>query len=167
MNDTVAPEDATEDSPKAGKKGLIIVIALGVVLLAGGGGGIWFWKSRQASPEVAGTKVKPSAPLQFHALDPAFVVNFQGSGGARFLQLEVRVASREGETIALLKANDPVIRNDLLMLFGVQNQAALSDVAGKEQLREQTLTAVRGVVEREGGKGDSVESVLFTSFVMQ
>lgn len=40
MNDTVAPEDATEDSPKAGKKGLIIVIALGVVLLAGGGGGI-------------------------------------------------------------------------------------------------------------------------------
>lgn len=95
------------------------------------------------------------------------MVNFQGSGGARFLQLEIRVASREGETIALLKANDPVIRNDLLMLFGVQNQAALSDVAGKEQLREQTLTAVRGVVEREGGKGDSVESVLFTSFVMQ
>jgi flagellar FliL protein len=154
-----------EAKPK-GKGMLLIIIGL-VVVLAGGGGGFWFWKSRQAPAAEEAAKVEPPAPLQFHPMDPAFVVNFPAAAGARFLQLEVRIGSREPETILLLKSNDPVIRNDLLMLFGAQEFAALSNREGKEKLRADTLEVVRKVVKAEGGKPESVEAVFFTSFVMQ
>jgi flagellar basal body-associated protein FliL len=39
--------------------------------------------------------------------------------------------------------------------------------AGKEKLRSDALTAIRQVVESAGGKGNHVEQVYFTSFVMQ
>jgi flagellar FliL protein len=103
----------------------------------------------------------------FAALEPPFVVNFQGDQSQRFLQIEVRVASRELETIELLKANDPIIRNDLLMLFSAQDAAHLANREGKEKLRADALTQVRRIVKEAGGKDESVDSVLFTSFVMQ
>jgi flagellar FliL protein len=152
--------------PSSGKGKLLLVAGLAVVL-AGAGGGFWLWQSRNASAEPEQAAQEPLAPLQFHAVDPAFVVNFQSPGGARFLQVEVRVGSRDGETIALLKANDPVIRNDLLLLFGAQDQAALATREGKEKLRADTLQAVRRIIKAEGGKPETAEAVFFTSFVMQ
>lgn len=166
MSAAPAAEGAEAEAPKKGKGKLLIIIIGAVVLIAGGGGGFWFWKSRQAA-HAEPAKPEPPAPLQFHPIDPAFVVNFPSSTGARFLQLEVRIGSRALETIELLKANDPVIRNDLLMLYGTQDVATLSTREGKEKLRADTLAAVRKIVKAEGGKPESVEAVFFTSFVMQ
>jgi len=162
--DAAAPEG---EAPKKGKGKLILIIALAVVLVGGGVGGFFFWKSRQAVHAKEEPKEKPMAPLQFAALDPPFVVNFQGTQSERFLQIEVRIASRELETIELLKANEPVLRNDLLMLFGAQDATALANREGKEKLRADALTQVRRIVKESGGKPESVDTVLFTSFVMQ
>jgi flagellar FliL protein len=167
---SAAPTDnaaASEEGAKPKGKGKLLIIIGAVVVLAGGGGGFWFWKSRQAPPAEETAKQEPLAPLQFHPMDPPFVVNFPAAAGVRFLQLEVRIGSREPETVALLKATDPVIRNDLLMLYGAQDAAALASREGKEKLRTDTLDAVRKVVKAEGGKPEAVEAVFFTSFVMQ
>ncbi len=164
---TGATEPAEAGVKPAGSKRKILLIAGLVVVLAGAGAGFWFWKSRSASGESEQARPVPTAPLQFHALDPAFVVNFQSPMGARFLQVEVRIGSRDPETIALLEANDPVIRNDLLLLFGAQDQTALATREGKEKLRADTLEAVRRVLKAEGGQPESAEAVFFTSFVMQ
>jgi flagellar protein FliL len=85
----------------------------------------------------------------------------------RFLQIEVRLSSRELETVELMKANEPVIRNDLLMLFGAQDAAQLATREGKEKLRAESLALVRKIVKAEQGKPDTVDNVFFTSFVMQ
>jgi flagellar protein FliL len=167
---TEAPGAGEEEAAEAGKgskKKLLLIAGLAVVLIGGGVGGFLFWKSRSAQHATEAAKPKPPAPLQFHALDPPFVVNFQGAQLVRFLQLDVRLASRELETIELLKANDPVIRNDLLLLFGGQDANALSTLQGKEKLRKEALAVARRVVKSAGGKADSVEAVFFTSFVMQ
>ena len=75
--------------------------------------------------------------------------------------------TRAPATVELLKANDPVVRNDLLLLFANQKSEVVAARAGKEKLRADTLTAIRHVVETDGGKADHVEQVYFTSFVMQ
>jgi flagellar protein FliL len=158
---------AEGEAPAKKSKGKLLLVVGAVVLLLGGGGGFWFWKSKQATAEPEVAKVEPPAPLQFHPLDPAFVVNFQAGATARFLQLEVRIGSRELETIEMLKANDPVIRNDLLLMYGSQDYTQLTSREGKEKLRADTLTAIRKIVKAEGGKPESVEAAFFTSFVMQ
>ena len=162
-----APEAPAEgEGAKKGKGKLILLIVLGLVLVGGGVGGFLFWKSRQAEHAKVAPK-PPPPPLQFFALDPPFVVNFQGAQSVRFLQIEVRIASRELETIELLKANDPIVRNDLLLLFGAQDSAQLATREGKEKLRNDALAQVRRIVKEVGGKPESVDTVLFTSFVMQ
>jgi flagellar protein FliL len=109
----------------------------------------------------------PAGPPLFLALDPPFVVNFDAEQAVRFLQIAVQVETRDPATIELLKTNDPVVRNDLLLLFANQKYAQLSTREGKEALRNQALESVRKVLSRAGGQPERLEAVYFTSFVMQ
>ena len=154
-------------APKKSGKRLIIVLVLAVVLLAGGGVGAWFAFGSHGGKKTAEVKKEPLAPPQYIALDPPFVVNFEADQQVRFLQVTVQLMTRDPATVELVKSNDPVVRNDLLLLFGGQKYAVISSREGKESLRQQTLGAVRKVVATAGGKPEKVEAVYFTSFVMQ
>jgi len=147
----------------AGKSKLPLLIAA-VVALAAGGAGAWWWSSSHAAKPPA---EHPALPALYLALDPPFVVNFESEQMVRFLQITVQLMSRDPQTIELLKSNDPVVRNDLLLLFGNQEYAVLATRDGKEALRKQALQSVRGVIEKAGGHPERLEAVYFTSFVMQ
>lgn len=160
-----------------GKKKLLIFIAIGVVVLGGGGAGAWLMlggKHDAADPKgkkehVADKEKKeaPKGPPLFLAMDPPFVVNFQSEQAVRFLQIAVQVMTRDLKTQEELKVADPIIRNDLLLLFGNQKYADVATVEGKEKLRQQSLEAVRKIIKDNGGEPETVEAVYFTSFVMQ
>lgn len=153
------------ETPKKSRKGLWIIVSV-VLIAALGGGGFFFWKSTQAV-QPDDTKAAGQKALMFYALDPPFVANFEGSQAFRFLQVSVRVATRSEDTMALLKSQEPIVRNDLLMLFSQQDAEKLSLAAGKQALRQEAIKTVRQSVKQAGGKPDSVETVLFTSLVMQ
>jgi flagellar FliL protein len=168
MADVPVLEAAAEEAAPKGKgKTLLIVIVLAVVLLAGGGVGAWFMLGSHGKQKHAEVKKEPLAPALYIALDPPFVVNFEAEQQVRFLQVTAQLMSRDPATIEMLKANDPVVRNDLLLLFGNQKYTVISTREGKESLRAQTLAAVRKIVASAGGKPEKVEAVYFTSFVMQ
>jgi flagellar FliL protein len=157
---------ATDEAAPKSRKKLVLLLLL-VLLLGGGGVGGWFfWQSRQAE----GAKPAPPPPLLpliFLPLNPPFVANFEDGQAARFLQVDVRIASRSPETIELLRANEPLLRNDLLLLYGAQDAASLGTREGKERLRAESLETVRRIVKDLQGDPKAVESVLFASFVMQ
>ena len=156
-----------------GKLFLIIVIGTAVVLLGAGVGTAWWLtagkhSSGAATAEASSAKTAPPAgPPLFLALDPPFVVNFDGEQAVRFLQIAVQLETRDPATIELLKTNDPVVRNDLLLLFGNQKYAQLATREGKEALRTEALEDVRKVLGQAGGHAERIEAVYFTSFVMQ
>ena len=155
------------EAPKKSGKTLIIVLVVAIVLLIGGGVGAFFAFGSHGDKKTAEVKKEPVLPPQYIALDPPFVVNFESDQQVRFLQVTVQLMTRDLATVELLKANDPVVRNDLLLLYGGQKYTVISSREGKESLRQQTLTAVRKVVAGAGGKAEKVEAVYFTSFVMQ
>jgi flagellar FliL protein len=168
MADVPILNPAAEVAPRVGKSNkTLIMIALLVLLLAGGGVGAWFVVGPHGGKQHATVKREPLAPPQYVALDPPFVVNFETDQQVRFLQVTVQLMSRDPGTIELLKSNDPVVRNDLLLLFGGQKYSVISTREGKELLRTQTVAAVRKIVAAAGGKPEKVEAVYFTSFVMQ
>lgn len=168
MADVPVLNPAVEEAPVAGKgkAKLFIILLLAVVLLAGAGAGAWVLLAPHGKKAKV-VKQEPLLPAQYVALDPPFVVNFEADEQVRFLQVTVQLMSRDPATIELLKTNDPVVRNDLLLLFGGQKYSVISTREGKEGLRQQTLTAVRKIVAGAGGKPEKVEAVYFTSFVMQ
>ena len=154
-----------------GKLFLIIMISTAVVLLGAGGGAAWWLTSARhpAAPSVSEPKAAPppAGPPLFLALDPPFVVNFDSEQAVRFLQIAVQLETRDPATIEMLKTNDPIVRNDLLLLFGGQKYAQLSTREGKEALRSAALEGVRKVLAQAGGHPEHLEAVYFTSFVMQ
>jgi flagellar FliL protein len=152
------------------KRPLLLIIIAAVVVLLSGGAAWYFMGSHgdaKQDPKSKQHEEAPKGPPIYIALDPPFVVNFEAEQLVRFLQVTVQVMSRDPETVELVKANDPVVRNDLLLLLGGQHYDTISSREGKEKLRQQALDAVRRVVTSAGGKADKVEAVYFTSFVMQ
>lgn len=163
MSDAAAT-DATTPAP--GKKKLLLIIIAAVILL-GGGAGAFFMLGGKSGGEGAAAAVERKLPAQFVALDPPFVVNFEAGASARFLQIAVQLMTRDPATVAFLKVHDPVIRNDLLLLFGNKSVEQVSTQEAKEALRHSALETIRTIVAAEGGKPELLEAVYFTSFVMQ
>jgi len=167
---------AANAAPRKSRKGLIIAVA-SVLVLGGGGAGAYMMlgghgEEAAGAGEKAKDKKKPAAaemkaPAIFVELDPPFVANFAPGSQARFLQVSVQLMTRDVELAKLLEHVDPILRNDLLLLFGNQQVAEVSTPEGKEALRNATLEAVRKVIAAEGGKAAALEAVYFTSFVMQ
>jgi flagellar FliL protein len=180
------PAAAAAVPAKSMKKLLLVVTAATVVVLGGGAGAYFaFFAGKSGEPTAQDAKggkadkndkgkkkpkeeeKKPKLPAQFVELDPPFVVNFEPGSTARFLQISVQLMTREPEMVEFLKNNTPIIRNDLLLLFGNRHVEEVATNEGKEALRKSALETVRKIVNSEGGKGEALEAVYFTSFVMQ
>ena len=179
------PAAAAATAPPKSKKKLLLVIAAVAVVVIGGGAGAYFaFFNGKSDDKTAqndkGGKAKgkdkkkakeeprkPKLPAQFVELDPPFVVNFEPGSTARFLQITVQLMTREPEMVEFLKSNTPIIRNDLLLLFGNRHVEDVASNEAREALRKAALETVRKIVSNEGGKGEGVEAVYFTSFVMQ
>ena len=164
-----AAAQAGAEAPAAGKRPIPwLIIIIGAVLLIGAAGAalVLTHSSAQRHSKAAAAH-EPSGPPLYVALDPPFVVNFQADQLVRFLQVAVEVMSRDPKTVDLIRSNDPLLRNDLLILLANQKYSVLSTPAGKEQLRADALAAIRKDVAQAGGDPKRVEAVYFTSFVMQ
>ena len=165
------PADKTAAPQSKSKRKLLIIVGSAALILASAAvGAAWWLTSSSHKTEAAAATSKPVAPTGpplFLALDPPFVVNFDSEQAVRFLQIAVQLESRDPATIEMLKTNDPVVRNDLLLLFGNQKYAQLATREGKENLRNEALADLRKVLDAAGGHGDRIEAVYFTSFVMQ
>ncbi len=160
-------EAAAAPAPKSGP-GLMVIMLAALVAAGAAGAGVYFMTAKNGA-ESAEKAAQPAAklPAVYVRLDPPFVSNFESRGAMRFLQVSVEIMTRDPVTADLIKLHDPMIRNDLLMLFGGQTYDVISTTEGKEKLRTDALEAVRKVVSGEGGDGSRIEQLYFTSFVMQ
>lgn len=156
------------EAPKKGKGKLFVIIGAAVAI-AGGGGAFFMMKGeKKAEPaKAAEAAAVPKAAPQYFKFDPAFVVNFAGEDGNRYLQVAMQAMTRDLKVAEAIKENEPAIRNDMLLLLSGQNVETLNTLEGKEALRTKALETVRKIVGEEGYDGKQIEGVYFTSFVIQ
>jgi flagellar FliL protein len=173
-------EAAPTPAAPAGGNNKMIFIMMGVmfVTLLGGMGGMFMMlnkssAAKESSAEHADEKsdkhdesTAKSAAI-YVSFEPPFVVNFPAGGNVKFLQLTVQGMTRDPIMEKSMQSNSPAIRDALLTLFGQQTADVLATAEGKEQLRTQSLEAVRAVMKAEGEDATKVEAVYFTTFVMQ
>jgi flagellar FliL protein len=164
---TAAPAAAPEAAATPRKKPWLLIGIAGVVLLACAGGAAFMLLGHKDAKKTAAAAAAPVGPPLYVPLDPPFVANFTGDQQVRFLQITAQIMTHDAKTVEALKAADPIIRNDLLLLFSNQKAADLSTNEGKEKLRAAALAAVRKVLAANEGKPEKVDAVLFTTFVMQ
>ena len=160
--------EPTKEAASKPRRSLLVPALIAVFAAAAAGGGVWYFTQGKAHAEASkDAKPKTPAPAQYFALEPPFVVNLVGeAGGARYLQVEVQLMTRDPESLKAIELHAPAIRARLLMLFAQQDAASLMSREGKERLQNAALGEVKALLVAETGK-PSAESLLFTSFVMQ
>ncbi|HBG30451.1 MAG TPA: flagellar basal body protein FliL [Gammaproteobacteria bacterium] len=162
--------DPAPAAPRAGRsKTLILIVVLALALGAGAAAGAWFLWGRTGPGEAQSDPVAgahAAASTVFFTLEPSFVVNFELPSPVRFLQVTVELELGSAADEEAVKKHQPVIRNNLLLLFSAQDYEGLRTREDKERLREAVLQEVRSILKERAGR-DGVVQVYFTHFVMQ
>ncbi len=181
----MAEQDAeVKESPKNKKMlfiigGAVLAVVIAVVLVLTMGGGKK--DDKAAKPEAAaeakpaeggaahgggekatdGEKGAAGAVSNIYPLEP-FIVNIYDGQEIRYLKLKVEFELANSAVKAELDAKQAPLRDAVLVLLTTKTLRDIQDLQGKNQLREEILSAVGRILAP--GK---VTRVYFTDFVVQ
>jgi flagellar FliL protein len=127
---------------------LLLALILPCAALASGG-------EENAGPKVA-----------YVSLVPALVGNFGAGPKLKFYKADIALRVTGSEAEEKVEHHEPLIRNQLVMLFSQQTEAGMADEAAKETLRQEALKQVQDVLVQEEGK-PIVEDLLFNNLIIQ
>jgi flagellar FliL protein len=170
-------EQAKEEKAPASKKKLFIiigaaaavVIVIVVVLMMTMGGGkkeAGSEKKAEAKAEGGhggghgGGEAKGAASTVF-PLEP-FIVNIYDGQEVRYLKTKVEFEMASADVKAEIETRQAPLRDAILVLLTTKTLQEVQDLQGKNQLREEILTAVNKILPP--GK---ITRVYFTDFVVQ
>jgi flagellar FliL protein len=106
-----------------------------------------------------------SVPLYLD-LDPPFVVNLNEDDAIHFLQVTVSVMAYDQVKLDKIKAQTPLVRHHLVLLFSNQTFADVRSREGKLALQTQARDVLREALA--AATGDSlIEALYLTSIVAQ
>ncbi|MHC8384792.1 flagellar basal body-associated protein FliL [Pseudomonas sp. LB3P14] len=113
-------------------------------------------------------EAKEAPKVNYITLSPPFVGNYGLDGTPKLKVYKADVALRVTgeEATKLVKANEPLIRNQLVALFAQQTTEAMNNVEAKEKLRQEALKQTRQIMNDETGK-PVVEDLLFNNLIIQ
>ena len=117
---------------------------------------------------VAEDAKEGEAKVSYISLTPPFVGNYglDGSPKLKVYKADIALRVTGDEAAKVVKANDPLIRNQLVALFTQQTNETMSSVEGKEKLRQEALKQTQQVMNDETGK-PVVEDLLFNNLIIQ
>ena len=133
MSDEPKQEAAAQPAKRGGK---IVMIAAVLALLGGGAAGVF-----ALGPMLRGGA--DDAPL--FSIEN-LVINPAGTQGTRFLIVTVALEMKNADATPELTARDPEIRDLLLSLLSARTVEQLSDLGGRDALREEIRVAIEKVL---------------------
>ncbi|MBT2296911.1 flagellar basal body-associated protein FliL [Pseudomonas fluorescens] len=106
--------------------------------------------------------------VSYITLSPPFVGNYglDGSSKLRVYKADVALRVTGDAAAAAVKANEPLIRNQLVALFAQQTTEAMNNIEAKEKLRQEALKQTQQVMNDETGK-PMVDDLLFNNLIIQ
>ncbi|WP_371916548.1 flagellar basal body-associated protein FliL [Pseudomonas sp. PIC25] len=112
-------------------------------------------------------KADDKAPqVSYIGLTPALVGNYGSGPKLKYYKADVSLRVTGADAAARVEHHEPLIRNQLVMLFSQQTDETLGSVEAKEALRQEALKQVQQVLEQEEGK-PLVDDLLFNNLIIQ
>ncbi|MGH8433375.1 MAG: flagellar basal body-associated protein FliL [Pseudomonas sp.] len=99
-------------------------------------------------------------------LVPALVGNYGSGPRLKVYKADIALRVTGSEAQDRVEHHEPLIRNQLVMLFSQQTDETLGNVEAKEKLRQEALKQVQQVLNQEEGKS-LVDDLLFNNLIVQ
>ncbi|MDM8348692.1 flagellar basal body-associated protein FliL [Pseudomonas sp. sp1636] len=120
--------------------------------------------SANASKEEAKEGAAPA--VAYISLFPALVGNFGSGTKLKYFKADISLRVTGADVEATVKHHEPLIRNQLVMLFSQQTEESMNAADAKEALRQEALKQVQDVLNQEEGK-PLVDDLLFNNLIIQ
>ncbi|HLD66015.1 MAG TPA: flagellar basal body-associated protein FliL [Pseudomonas sp.] len=104
--------------------------------------------------------------VAYISLVPALVGNFGTGPKLKFYKADIALRVTGTEAEERVKHHEPLIRNQLVMLFSQQTDETMGTPGAKETLRQEALKQVQAVLTQEEGK-PLVDDLLFNNLIIQ
>ncbi len=133
----MADREKTETAPPQ-KRRLWLWLGVGIVLLVGAlAGGYHFL----FQGETGAKHPVPPPPVHFISLQP-FVSNLSSNSGLHYIQVTIKLKTRDPNADAKVNDHLPEIRNAVLSVLASQSVTDMVSSAGRSRLRSQILCVV-------------------------
>lgn len=104
--------------------------------------------------------------VSYVPLSPPLVGNYLKGERLKLYKADIALRVGNAQAAAKVQLHEPLIRNQLVLLFAEQTEESLTGVEAKEALRQKALSQVQGVLMAEEG-APLVEDLLFTNLIIQ
>ena len=116
---------------------------------------------------VEAEEAESSKPALYTSLAPPLVVNVKDSlGETHFMQITMEVMARDQGLLNSVREHSPIIRNNLILLYGMSTYEEITTREGKEKLLADGLAEIKSIMLQRVDD-DSVEALYFTSLIIQ
>lgn len=129
---------------------LSVLFFIGIMLL---GGSESFAKEEQEQPPV-------------YRLYPDFVTNLYSQNRAKFLMIRVEVMAKNHQQVKMIEHHEPLLRNAVLDIFNNTSSTDFKNYNKREQLREQVITAMNKLLNKEMGE-DPIVDLMFSKITIE
>lgn len=160
------PPGETEAPEGKGKLRLLMILPLALLAMVAGG-----FVTFSQYPTVSRVMHRPPAPETeaeapieygfFHQFD-GVTINPAGTGGARYLMLNIGMEAAKEATLEELKSREIVVRDTIIKLLSQRTVEELAVVEARTGLKDEVRDAVNGIL-RKG----QIDRVYFTQYVLQ
>jgi flagellar FliL protein len=121
-----------------------------------------------ALAEETENKPEEGAPpaVAYVSLVPALVGNFGSGAKLKFYKADIALRVSGAAAEGKVKYHEPLIRNQLVMLFSQQTEEGIAAPGAKETLRQEALKQVQEILAQEEGQ-PLVDDLLFNNLIIQ
>ena len=163
-------EDSNQPKGKKGKKILILLFGM-LVILAAGGWIVFFspWHlidgrsliGLQSKKEADPAKPKPEVRMHFYKMDP-IIVNLNNTDKMRYLKIKMEIESSEAKANEEFEKRLPQLKDIILGVLTNRNSKEILDSEGKEKLRVELKEKMNGFLTTF-----QIQNIYFSEFVIQ
>jgi flagellar FliL protein len=107
-----------------------------------------------------------AAKVAYIDLVPSLVGNYGAGPRLKYYKADISLRVSGPEAEEKVTRHEPLIRNQLVMLFSQQTDDSLGSADAKEKLRQEALKQVQQVLHSEEGK-PLVDDLLFNNLIVQ
>jgi flagellar FliL protein len=152
--------------------GAVVLMAVGVVAgpivinMVAGDANEEAADATEAAVEVANAD-RPDGPALYQSLLPPLVINIKDANGSpHFMQMSMEAMARDQDVVNAIREHTPVIRNNLILLYGNATYESVTTREGKEKLLAEGLSEIQSILKPHVDDGE-VEALYFTALVVQ
>ncbi|WP_350447460.1 flagellar basal body-associated FliL family protein [Pseudomonas solani] len=119
-----------------------------------------------ANEEKEEPKEGEAPKIAYVGLTPALVGNYGAGPKLKYYKADISLQVAGADAAKSVEYHEPLIRNQLVMLFSQQTDDSLATPDSKEKLRQEALKQVQQVLQQEEGK-PLVDDLLFNNLIIQ